>query len=138
MSLLLWLLLKMMILLFRQRKRPESGSIRRPFRQSDSVSSSDTSEPASPGATVRPTSQPVMSQTFSREAPDRCSISGHGTVSSISRHSSLKNRMDSPQIRKAMAAGRSKSFNNHRPLDPEVIAQVTIVQSPLKLLLSSW
>ncbi|KAG8589257.1 hypothetical protein GDO81_006318 [Engystomops pustulosus] len=107
----------------KQRKRPESGSIRRPFRQSDSVSSSDTSEPASPGATVRPTSQPVMSQTFSREAPDRCSISGHGTVSSISRHSSLKNRMDSPQIRKAMAAGRSKSFNNHRPLDPEVIAQ---------------
>ncbi|XP_044144385.1 SLIT-ROBO Rho GTPase-activating protein 2 [Bufo gargarizans] len=107
----------------KQRKRPESGSIRRPFRQSDSVSSSDTSEPASPGATVRPTSQPVMSQTFSREAPDRCSISGHGTVSSISRHSSLKNRMDSPQIRKAMAASRSKSFNNHRPLDPEVIAQ---------------
>ncbi|XP_075709830.1 SLIT-ROBO Rho GTPase-activating protein 2 isoform X2 [Rhinoderma darwinii] len=109
----------------KQRKRPESGSIRRPFRQSDSVSASasDTSELASPGATVRPTSQPVMSQTFSREAPDRCSISGHGTVSSISRHSSLKNRMDSPQIRKAMAAGRSKSFNNHRPLDPEVIAQ---------------
>ncbi|KAM4700850.1 SLIT-ROBO Rho GTPase-activating protein 2 isoform 2-T2 [Discoglossus pictus] len=107
----------------KQRKRPESGSIRRTFRQSDSLSSSDTSEPASPGATGRPTSQPAMSQSFSREAPDRCSISGHGTVSSISRHSSLKNRVDSPQIRKAMAAGRSKSFNNHRPLDPEVIAQ---------------
>ncbi|CAH2220941.1 SLIT-ROBO Rho GTPase-activating 2 isoform X3 [Pelobates cultripes] len=107
----------------KQRKRPESGSIRRTFRQSDSLSSSDTSEPASPGGAVRPTSQPVMSQSFSREAPDRCSISGHGTVSSISRHSSLKNRVDSPQIRKAMAAGRSKSFNNHRPLDPEVIAQ---------------
>ncbi|NP_001087899.1 SLIT-ROBO Rho GTPase activating protein 2 L homeolog isoform X1 [Xenopus laevis] len=107
----------------KQRKRPESGSIRRTFRQSDSLSSSDTSEPASPGGSVRPASQPVMSQNFSREAPDRCSISGHGTVSSISRHSSLKNRVDSPQIRKAMAAGRSKSFNNHRPLDPEVIAQ---------------
>uniref|UniRef100_A0A8C5MNS4 SLIT-ROBO Rho GTPase activating protein 2 n=1 Tax=Leptobrachium leishanense TaxID=445787 RepID=A0A8C5MNS4_9ANUR len=107
----------------KQRKRPESGSIRRTFRQSDSLSSSDTSEPASPGGAVRPTSQPVMSQNFSREAPDRCSISGHGTVTSISRHSSLKNRVDSPQIRKAMAAGRSKSFNNHRPLDPEAIAQ---------------
>ncbi|KAM8975257.1 SLIT-ROBO Rho GTPase-activating protein 2 [Pelodytes ibericus] len=107
----------------KHRKRPESGSIRRPFRQSDSLSSSDTSEPASPGAAVRPTSQPSMSQSFSREAPDRCSISGHGTISSISRHSSLKNRIDSPQIRKAMAAGRSKSFNNHRPLDPEVLAQ---------------
>ncbi|XP_075471271.1 SLIT-ROBO Rho GTPase-activating protein 2 isoform X2 [Ascaphus truei] len=107
----------------KQRKRPESGSIRRTFRQSDSLSSSDTSEPASPGAVGRPVSQPTMSQNFAREAPDRCSISGHGTVSSISRHSSLKNRVDSPQIRKAMAAGRSKSFNNHRPLDPEVIAQ---------------
>ncbi|KAG8451379.1 hypothetical protein GDO86_003546 [Hymenochirus boettgeri] len=107
----------------KHRKRPESGSIRRTFRQSDSLSSSDTSEPASPGGSVRPTSQPVISQSFPREAPDRCSISGHGTVSNISRHSSLKNRMDSPQIRKTLAAGRSKSFNNHRPLDPEIIAQ---------------
>lgn len=32
--------------------------------------------------------------------------------------------MESPQLRKTTAAGRSKSFSNHRPLDPEVIAQV--------------
>ncbi|XP_072280628.1 SLIT-ROBO Rho GTPase-activating protein 2-like isoform X1 [Pyxicephalus adspersus] len=107
----------------KHRKRSESGSIRRPIRQSDSLSSSDTSEPASPAASVKPVSQSVMSQNFSREAPDRCSISGHGTVSSISRHASLKNRMETSQIRKAMVASRSKSFNNHRPLDPEVIAQ---------------
>uniref|UniRef100_A0A8C2XR09 SLIT-ROBO Rho GTPase-activating protein 2 n=1 Tax=Cyclopterus lumpus TaxID=8103 RepID=A0A8C2XR09_CYCLU len=28
-----------------------------------------------------------------------------------------------PQLRKTTSAGRSKSFSNHRPLDPEVIAQ---------------
>lgn len=82
-------------------------------------------EPASPGAIAssRPSSQPIMSQSLPKEVPDKCSISGHGSLNSISRHSSLKNRIDSPQIRKTVTAGRSKSFNNHRPMDPEVIAQ---------------
>uniref|UniRef100_A0A8C0IFT1 SLIT-ROBO Rho GTPase-activating protein 2 n=1 Tax=Bubo bubo TaxID=30461 RepID=A0A8C0IFT1_BUBBB len=71
----------------------------------------------------RPSSQPIMSQSLPKEVPDKCSISGHGSLNSISRHSSLKNRIDSPQIRKTVTAGRSKSFNNHRPMDPEVIAQ---------------
>ena len=66
-----------------------------------------------------------MSQSLPKEGPDKCSVSGHGSLNSISRHSSLKNRLDSPQIRKPVTAGRSKSFNNHRPVDPEVIAQVT-------------
>ncbi|XP_044870292.1 SLIT-ROBO Rho GTPase-activating protein 2 isoform X3 [Mauremys mutica] len=106
----------------KQRKRPESGSIRRAFRQSDSHG---LVEPASPGATAssRPSSQPIMSQSLPKEVPDKCSSSGHGSLNSISRHSSLKNRIDSPQIRKTVTAGRSKSFNNHRPMDPEVIAQ---------------
>ncbi|XP_037740749.1 SLIT-ROBO Rho GTPase-activating protein 2 isoform X1 [Chelonia mydas] len=110
----------------KQRKRPESGSIRRAFRQSDSHGlASSVVEPASPGATAssRPSSQPIMSQSLPKEVPDKCSISGHGSLNSISRHSSLKNRIDSPQIRKTVTAGRSKSFNNHRPMDPEVIAQ---------------
>ncbi|XP_065260594.1 SLIT-ROBO Rho GTPase-activating protein 2 isoform X2 [Emys orbicularis] len=110
----------------KQRKRPESGSIRRAFRQSDSHGlASSLVEPASPGATAssRPSSQPIMSQSLPKEVPDKCSISGHGSLNSISRHSSLKNRIDSPQIRKTVTAGRSKSFNNHRPMDPEVIAQ---------------
>uniref|UniRef100_A0A674JMM7 SLIT-ROBO Rho GTPase activating protein 2 n=1 Tax=Terrapene triunguis TaxID=2587831 RepID=A0A674JMM7_9SAUR len=110
----------------KQRKRPESGSIRRAFRQSDSHGlASSLVEPASPGATAssRPSSQPIMSQSLLKEVPDKCSISGHGSLNSISRHSSLKNRIDSPQIRKTVTAGRSKSFNNHRPMDPEVIAQ---------------
>uniref|UniRef100_A0A8C0FFQ1 SLIT-ROBO Rho GTPase-activating protein 1 n=1 Tax=Bubo bubo TaxID=30461 RepID=A0A8C0FFQ1_BUBBB len=109
-----------------QRKKPESGSIRRAFRQSDSHGlGSSMAEPASPGAIAgsRPSSQPIMSQSLPKEVPDKCSISGHGSLNSISRHSSLKNRIDSPQIRKTVTAGRSKSFNNHRPMDPEVIAQ---------------
>uniref|UniRef100_A0A803Y9B8 SLIT-ROBO Rho GTPase activating protein 2 n=1 Tax=Meleagris gallopavo TaxID=9103 RepID=A0A803Y9B8_MELGA len=123
----------------KQRKKPESGSIRRAFRQSDSHGlGSSMAEPASPGAIAgsRPSSQPIMSQSLPKEVPDKCSISGHGSLNSISRHSSLKNRIDSPQIRKTVTAGRSKSFNNHRPMDPEVIAQVRSAL-PSRLFLTS-
>uniref|UniRef100_A0A8D2JH47 SLIT-ROBO Rho GTPase-activating protein 2 n=1 Tax=Varanus komodoensis TaxID=61221 RepID=A0A8D2JH47_VARKO len=110
----------------KQRKRPESGSIRRGLRQSDSHGlPSSLGEPAPPGAVAssRPSSQPIMSQSLPKEVSDACSISGHGSLNSLSRHASLKNRIDSPHIRKNVTAGRSKSFNNHRPMDPEVIAQ---------------
>ncbi|XP_036090327.1 SLIT-ROBO Rho GTPase-activating protein 2 isoform X2 [Rousettus aegyptiacus] len=109
----------------KQRKRPESGSIRKTFRSDSHGLSSSLTDPTSPGvgAGCRPSSQPIMSQSLPKEGPDKCSISGHGSLNSISRHSSLKNRLDSPQIRKTVTAGRSKSFNNHRPVDPEVIAQ---------------
>ncbi|XP_030893228.1 SLIT-ROBO Rho GTPase-activating protein 2 [Leptonychotes weddellii] len=109
----------------KQRKRPESGSIRKTFRSDNHGLSSSLTDSASPGvgASCRPSSQPIMSQSLPKEGPDKCSISGHGSLNSISRHSSLKNRLDSPQIRKTVTAGRSKSFNNHRPVDPEVIAQ---------------
>ncbi|XP_054835452.1 SLIT-ROBO Rho GTPase-activating protein 2 isoform X4 [Eublepharis macularius] len=110
----------------KQRKRPESGSVRRAFRQSDSHGlPTPLSEPGPPGAVAssRPSSQPIMSQSLPKEVPDTCSISGHGSLNSLNRHASLKNRIDSPHIRKNVTAGRSKSFNNHRPMDPEVIAQ---------------
>uniref|UniRef100_A0A673T895 SLIT-ROBO Rho GTPase activating protein 2 n=1 Tax=Suricata suricatta TaxID=37032 RepID=A0A673T895_SURSU len=109
----------------KQRKRPESGSIRKTFRSDSHGLSSSLTDSAAPGvgAGCRPSSQPIMSQSLPKEGPDKCSISGHGGLNSISRHSSLKNRLDSPQIRKTVTAGRSKSFNNHRPVDPEVIAQ---------------
>ncbi|KAI4562920.1 hypothetical protein MJT46_010529 [Ovis ammon polii x Ovis aries] len=109
----------------KQRKRPESGSIRKTFRSDGHGLSSSLTDSASPGvgASCRPSSQPILSQSLPKEGPDKCSISGHGSLNSISRHSSLKNRLDSPQIRKTVTAGRSKSFNNHRPVDPEVIAQ---------------
>ncbi|XP_015339233.1 SLIT-ROBO Rho GTPase-activating protein 2 isoform X2 [Marmota marmota marmota] len=109
----------------KQRKRPESGSIRKTFRSDSHGLSSSLTDSSSPGvgASCRPSSQPIMSQSLPKEGPDKCSNSGHGSLNSISRHSSLKNRLDSPQIRKTATAGRSKSFNNHRPMDPEVIAQ---------------
>ncbi|MEQ2171546.1 SLIT-ROBO Rho GTPase-activating protein 2, partial [Goodea atripinnis] len=34
--------------------------------------------------------------------------------------------VESPQLRKTTPAGRSKSFSNHRPLDPEVIGHVEL------------
>nr|XP_021495808.1 SLIT-ROBO Rho GTPase-activating protein 2 [Meriones unguiculatus] len=109
----------------KQRKRPESGNIRKTFRSDSHGLGSSLTDSSSPGvgASCRPSSQPIMSQNLPKEGPDKCSISGHGSLNSISRHSSLKNRLDSPQIRKTATAGRSKSFNNHRPMDPEVIAQ---------------
>ncbi|XP_045392529.1 SLIT-ROBO Rho GTPase-activating protein 2 isoform X2 [Lemur catta] len=109
----------------KQRKRPESGSIRKTFRSDSHGLSSSLTDSSSPGvgATCRPSSQPILSQSLPKEGAEKCSISGHGSLNSISRHSSLKNRLDSPQIRKTATAGRSKSFNNHRPMDPEVIAQ---------------
>lgn len=36
----------------------------------------------------------------------------------------LNTQVESPQLRKATPAGRSKSFSNHRPLDHEVFSQV--------------
>ncbi|XP_054567621.1 SLIT-ROBO Rho GTPase-activating protein 2 isoform X6 [Eptesicus fuscus] len=115
----------------KQRKRPESGSIRKTFRSDSHGLSGSLTDSASPGvgAGCRPSSQPIMSQSLPKEGPDKCSISGHGSLNSISRHSSLKNRLDSPQIRKTVTAGRSKSFNNHRPMDPEVIAQRSVPTS---------
>ncbi|KAK1902137.1 SLIT-ROBO Rho GTPase-activating protein 2 [Dissostichus eleginoides] len=87
------------------RKRPESGSIRRSFRGSESES------PGSPSGDKRP-------------------VSAHSILNSVTRHSSLKTKVESPQLRKTSSAGRSKSFSNHRPLDPEVFSQVEHSSQP--------
>ncbi|XP_037106903.1 SLIT-ROBO Rho GTPase-activating protein 2 isoform X2 [Syngnathus acus] len=104
----------------KMRKRPESGSIRRTFRSSDSDS---------PGASgggvggVRTASLPVGGALV-KESVEKRPVSAHSILNSITRHSSLKTKVESPQLRKSTPAGRSKSFSNHRPLEPEVIAQV--------------
>ncbi|XP_061146671.1 SLIT-ROBO Rho GTPase-activating protein 2 isoform X1 [Syngnathus typhle] len=104
----------------KMRKRPESGSIRRTFRSSDSDS---------PGASgggvggVRTASLPVGGALV-KESVEKRPVSAHSILNSITRHSSLKSKVESPQLRKSTPAGRSKSFSNHRPLEPEVIAQV--------------
>ncbi|XP_061543332.1 SLIT-ROBO Rho GTPase-activating protein 2 isoform X3 [Phycodurus eques] len=104
----------------KMRKRPESGSIRRTFRSSESDS---------PGASggnvggVRTASLPIGGALV-KDTADKRPVSAHSILNSITRHSSLKTKVESPQLRKSTPAGRSKSFSNHRPLEPEVIAQV--------------
>uniref|UniRef100_A0A8C4ZK69 SLIT-ROBO Rho GTPase activating protein 2 n=1 Tax=Gadus morhua TaxID=8049 RepID=A0A8C4ZK69_GADMO len=99
------------------RKRPESGSIRRALRGSES---DGTSPGAGPGA--RTASLPVGA-VMAKESGDKRPVSAHSILNSITRHASLKTKVESPQMRKTSSAGRSKSFSNHRPLDPELIAQ---------------
>lgn len=100
----------------KMRKRPESTNIRRTFRGSDSDSTASS-------AGVRTASLPVGSALV-KESTDKRPVSAHSILNSVTRHSSLKSKVESPQLRKSTPAGRSKSFSNHRPLDPEVFSQV--------------
>uniref|UniRef100_A0A668AJU1 SLIT-ROBO Rho GTPase-activating protein 1 n=1 Tax=Myripristis murdjan TaxID=586833 RepID=A0A668AJU1_9TELE len=102
------------------RKRPESGSIRRTFRGSESESTSPGASGG--GGGMRTASLPVGGALL-KETGDKRPVSSHSILNSVTRHSSLKTKVESPQLRKTTTAGRSKSFSNHRPLDPEVIAQ---------------
>ncbi|XP_066559375.1 SLIT-ROBO Rho GTPase-activating protein 2 isoform X6 [Amia ocellicauda] len=106
----------------KMRKRPDTGSIRRAFRTEGLGLGTGPSD-GTPGATagLRTTSMPVGG--LPKEGPDKRPVSAHSVLNSITRHSSLKSKVESPQFRKTASAGRSKSFSNHRPLDPEVIAQ---------------
>ncbi|XP_076845371.1 SLIT-ROBO Rho GTPase-activating protein 2 isoform X2 [Brachyhypopomus gauderio] len=98
------------------KRRAEAGGMRRTFR---------TVEGASEGSAGAGRTASVPTVGLPKEGSDKRPVSTHGVLNSITRHSSLKNKVESPQLRKAAPAGRSKSFSNHRPLmDPEVIAQV--------------
>uniref|UniRef100_A0A4W6DPF6 SLIT-ROBO Rho GTPase-activating protein 1 n=1 Tax=Lates calcarifer TaxID=8187 RepID=A0A4W6DPF6_LATCA len=105
------------------RKRPESGNIRRTFRgsESDSTSPGASGGGGGGGGGVRTASLPVGGALV-KETGDKRPVSAHSILNSVTRHSSLKTKV-LPQLRKTTTAGRSKSFSNHRPLDPEVIAQ---------------
>uniref|UniRef100_A0AAX7VB78 SLIT-ROBO Rho GTPase activating protein 2a n=1 Tax=Astatotilapia calliptera TaxID=8154 RepID=A0AAX7VB78_ASTCA len=102
------------------RKRPEPGNIRRTFRSESDSTSPGTS--GGGGGGVRTASLPVGGALV-KETGDKRPVSAHSILNSVTRHSSLKTKVESPQLRKTTTAGRSKSFSNHRPLDPEVIAQ---------------
>uniref|UniRef100_A0A3Q3ETB7 SLIT-ROBO Rho GTPase-activating protein 1 n=1 Tax=Labrus bergylta TaxID=56723 RepID=A0A3Q3ETB7_9LABR len=65
------------------------------------------------------------------DSPERRRRTGHGSLSNISRHESLK-KMESPPIRRSTSSGQYPSFNDThhhhhhhggKPLDPETIAQ---------------
>uniref|UniRef100_A0A8C6PF03 SLIT-ROBO Rho GTPase-activating protein 2 n=1 Tax=Nothobranchius furzeri TaxID=105023 RepID=A0A8C6PF03_NOTFU len=104
---------------FRMRKRPEPGNLRRPFRsESDGTGLGASSNG---GGGVRATPPPGGS--LVKDTGDKRPVSAHNILNSVTRHSSLKTKVESPQLKKTTTAGRSKSFSNHRPLDPEVIAQ---------------
>ncbi|XP_026203239.1 SLIT-ROBO Rho GTPase-activating protein 2 isoform X2 [Anabas testudineus] len=115
------------------RKRPEPGNIRRAFRSSES---DGTSPGASGGGGVRTASLPVGGALV-KETGDKRPVSAHSILNSVTRHSSLKTKVESPQLRKTTTAGRSKSFSNHRPLDPEVIAQVEHSSQDIEVSMSS-
>ncbi|KAM3877898.1 SLIT-ROBO Rho GTPase-activating protein 2 [Diretmus argenteus] len=118
----------------KMRKRPESGSIRRAFRASESESTSPGTSGG--GGGVRTTSLPVGGGLV-KETGDKRPVSAHSILNSVTRHSSLKTKVESPQLRKTATAGRSKSFSNHRPLDPEVIAQVEHSSQDIEAAMSS-
>ncbi|XDV51689.1 hypothetical protein PO909_020526, partial [Leuciscus waleckii] len=100
------------------RKRPESTSIRRTIRTVEGLG--EGSSGAAGG--LKTSSMPAGG--LAKEGTDKRPVSAHSVLNSITRHSSLKTKVEGPQLRKSTPAGRSKSFSNHRPLDQEVIAQV--------------
>ncbi|KAK7119493.1 hypothetical protein R3I94_021359 [Phoxinus phoxinus] len=100
------------------RKRPESTSIRRTIRTVEGLGE------GSPGAAGGLKTSSMPAGGLAKEGTDKRPVSAHSVLNSITRHSSLKTKVEGPQLRKSTPAGRSKSFSNHRPLDPEVIAQV--------------
>lgn len=64
------------------------------------------------------------------DSPERRRRTGHGSLTNISRHESLK-KLESPPIRRSTSSGQYTGFTDgHRhhsgkPLDPETIAQVS-------------
>ncbi|XP_055040754.1 SLIT-ROBO Rho GTPase-activating protein 2 isoform X1 [Misgurnus anguillicaudatus] len=101
------------------RKRPEAASVRRTFRTVDGLGEGSSGAAGGLKTSSIPAGGP------SKEVTDKRPVSAHSVLNSITRHSSLKTKVDGPQLRKTAPAGRSKSFSNHRPtVDPEVIAQV--------------
>ncbi|KAM4741497.1 SLIT-ROBO Rho GTPase-activating protein 2 isoform 2-T2 [Anableps anableps] len=104
------------------KKRPEPGNIRRAFRsESDCMSPGASSSGAGGARTSSLTGGAPV-----KDSGDKRPVSAHNILNSVTRHSSLKTKVESPQLRKATPAGRSKSFSNHRPLDPEVIGHVEL------------
>ncbi|XP_048355453.1 SLIT-ROBO Rho GTPase-activating protein 1 isoform X4 [Sphaerodactylus townsendi] len=88
-------------------------------------------ELGSPSMASHSTSRAVIqNHSLNTDSPERRRRPGHGSLTNISRHESLK-KIDSPPIRRSTSSGQYPVFNDHKPLDPESIAQM-----PLKIQLS--
>uniref|UniRef100_A0A803U1W2 SLIT-ROBO Rho GTPase-activating protein 1 n=1 Tax=Anolis carolinensis TaxID=28377 RepID=A0A803U1W2_ANOCA len=116
----------------RQRKKTELPlSSRRPGRTSDghcpvhpphSLANSSL-ELGSPSLASHNLSRTVLqNRSLNTDSPERRRRPGHGSLTNISRHESLK-KIDSPPIRRSTSSGQYPVFNDHKPLDPESIAQ---------------
>ncbi|XP_078423940.1 SLIT-ROBO Rho GTPase-activating protein 1 isoform X4 [Cetorhinus maximus] len=115
----------------RQKRRPEPPAARRPLRASDGhcavhpvhglVSSSGDGGPL---ITPSHASSRLFLQTRSVpvDSPERRRRGGLGSLSNLSRHEALK-KIESPPIRRSTSSGQYTNFSDHKPLDPETIAQ---------------
>uniref|UniRef100_A0A8C9EKV2 SLIT-ROBO Rho GTPase activating protein 1 n=1 Tax=Pavo cristatus TaxID=9049 RepID=A0A8C9EKV2_PAVCR len=65
----------------------------------------------------------LQNRNLNADSPERRRRPGHGSLTNISRHDSLK-KIDSPPIRRSTSSGQYTGFSDHKPLDPESIAQV--------------
>uniref|UniRef100_A0A8C6ZI91 SLIT-ROBO Rho GTPase-activating protein 1 n=1 Tax=Nothoprocta perdicaria TaxID=30464 RepID=A0A8C6ZI91_NOTPE len=116
----------------RQRKRSEPPPpLRRPGRSSDGHCpvhpphplSNSSLELGSPNLATHCSARGLLqSRNLSADSPERRRRPGHGSLTNISRHDSLK-KIDSPPIRRSTSSGQYTGFNDHKPLDPESIAQ---------------
>ncbi|XP_023374180.1 SLIT-ROBO Rho GTPase-activating protein 1 [Otolemur garnettii] len=116
--------------LARQRKRGEPPPpVRRPGRTSDGhcplhpphALSNSSVDLGSPSLASHPRGL-LQNRGLNSDSPERRRRPGHGSLTNISRHDSLK-KMDSPPIRRSTSSGQYTGFGDHRPLDPETIAQ---------------
>ncbi|KAM8802819.1 SLIT-ROBO Rho GTPase-activating protein 1 isoform 2-T2 [Rhynchonycteris naso] len=116
--------------LARQRKRGEPPPpVRRPGRTSDGhcplhpphALYNSSVDLGSPNLVSHPRGL-LQSRGFNNDSVERRRRLGHGSLTNISRHDSLK-KIDSPPIRRSTSSGQYTGFNDHKPLDPETIAQ---------------
>ncbi|NXC16248.1 SRGP1 protein, partial [Corythaeola cristata] len=120
------------VYLGRQRKRSEPPPpLRRPGRSSDSHCpvhpphplSNSSVELGSPNLATHCSPRALLqNRNLNADSPERRRRPGHGSLTNISRHDSLK-KIDSPPIRRSTSSGQYTGFNDHKPLDPESIAQ---------------
>lgn len=78
--------------LSRMRKRPESGSIRRTFRGSDSDNTGPGTSGGGVGGSARTASLPVGGALV-KETGEKRPLSAHSILNSVTRHSSLKTKV---------------------------------------------
>ncbi|XP_078273376.1 SLIT-ROBO Rho GTPase-activating protein 1-like isoform X3 [Rhinoraja longicauda] len=118
----------------RQKKRSELPPSRRPLRASEGhclvhpmhglvSSSGESGPPITPShATARLF---LQSRSVTVDSPERRL---RGGLPNISRHEGVR-KIESPPIRRSTSSGQYSSFSEHKPLDPEAIAQQDIEET---------